>query len=78
VSRLARAALVGLLAGLACGAVALGASAWATLRVDCEARAAAECTFEHELAGQVARLQGLGALGLGLVAAGLAVGLRRR
>jgi hypothetical protein len=77
-SRLARAALVGLLAGLACGAVALGAQAWATLHVDCAGRAASECAFEREVAGQVARLQGLGALGLGLVAAGLAVGLRRR
>jgi hypothetical protein len=78
VSRVARAALVGLLAGLAAGALALGGAAASNIKVDCAGHSAQECAFELEVGAQLARLQGLGALGLGLVAAGLGVWLRRR
>ncbi len=85
-SRVARAALLGLAGGLALGAVALGSSALGNLRTAgapcpapaAPARSAQECALDAELGAQLGRLQGLGALGLGLVAAGLGVALGRR
>lgn len=77
-ARVARAAVLGLAAGLALGAAALGVMAARHLQVDCAGLTAQECTFEQEVGTQMGRLQGLAALGLLLVGAGLTVAGSRR
>jgi hypothetical protein len=77
VSRVARAALLGLLAGLLAGALGLGVASVRHAHVNCEGLTPQECAFSSEVGAQLGRLQGLGALGLGLVAAGLGLALRR-
>lgn len=76
VTRVARAALFGLAAGLFAAGVALGVMAMLQLRVDCVGLSDSACLFERQVATGVARLQALGALGCLLVATGLAMGLR--
>lgn len=74
----ARAAGGGLALGLSAAAVTLLVFAVLRLQVDCATLTPTECDFETQLARGVARLQALGALGCGLVAAGLFLALRRR
>jgi hypothetical protein len=75
--RLARSVAVGLCGALAVAAVVLLALALLRLRVDCAGLGPEECTFEQQLAGSIARVQGLAALGCAAVAAGGFLLLRR-
>ncbi len=77
-SRLIKAAVVGLVSALAIGAIVLLVFAVLRLQVDCAALGAEECTFERQLAASIARQQGLAALGMGLLSAGLFLFIRRR
>jgi hypothetical protein len=74
---LGRAAIVGLGAGLGLAAVALLFFAVQHVGVDCHDLSPEECTFEHQIANEVARSQALGALGLACIATGLLVFGRR-
>jgi len=74
---LGRAALFGLAAGLGLAAVVLLGLSVARLRVDCTGLGAEECTFEQQIARDVARTQSFAALGLALVASGLGLFGRR-
>lgn len=77
-SRFVRSALLGLAGGLFLAAISLAGLAVARLRIDCAPLSAEECSLEHQLAGELARLQSLGALGCALVAAGLVLATRKR
>jgi hypothetical protein len=72
----ARAALLGLAAGLLLAGLTLGVMALLRMRVDCATLGAEECVFERQLATSVARLQALASLGCLLVGAGLGLGTR--
>ncbi len=74
----ARASALGLVAGLVIAALVLAAFAVVRLRTGCEGLSAEECNLERQIAISLARQQALGAVGLILVAAGLALALRRR
>lgn len=72
-----RAAAAGLAGGLGIAAVVLLTFAVLRARAECESPGTEECTFQKQVDGSVARLQGLGALGCALVAGGLAIAARR-
>lgn len=76
--RLLKAAVVGLVGALGIGAIVLLGFAVTRLHVDCTGLGAQECTFEQQLASSIARQQALAALGLGTLAAGLFLFIRRR
>jgi hypothetical protein len=76
--RLVRAAVTGLALALAVGAIVLVGAAVRRLQVDCTDRGPEECTFETSLASSIARQQALAALGMGSLAAGVVLLLRRR
>jgi hypothetical protein len=73
-----RASAVGLVAGLMLAAFVLGAFAVARLQTGCAGLSPEECNLERQIAISLARQQALGAVGLILIAAGLALALRRR
>lgn len=74
---LGRAALLGLAGGLGLAALTLLGLSIARLRFDCTGLGSQECTFEQQIANDVARSQSLGALGLALVASGIGLLGRR-
>ncbi|MCA2981260.1 MAG: hypothetical protein INH41_27190 [Myxococcaceae bacterium] len=76
--RLGKAAGLGLVGGLSAGAAVLLGLAVARLQVDCAGMSAEACAFEEALAGSIARLQTLGAVGCAVLAAGGWLLLRRR
>lgn len=76
-ARLARAAIVGLTAGLLVASAALVVSAVTRLRVNCATLSQTECALETELAGEGARVEAFAALGCLLAGAGLFLRLRR-
>lgn len=63
--------MLGLGAGLGVAAIVLLSFSVGHLSVDCHALTSEECTFEQQIANEIARTQALGALGLALVATGL-------
>ena len=77
-NRILRSSLLGLAAGLFLAAVGLAGSAVSRLGVECASLSPEECSLERQLAGDLARMQSLGALGCALVAAGLVLGVRRQ
>jgi hypothetical protein len=76
-TRLARAAMGGLLSGLLIASVALGVSAVSRLGARCVSHSENECALEREIAGEGARGEGLLALGALLCSGGLFLRLRR-
>lgn len=75
--RLSRVVRLGLALGLGISAAALMVGAVTFLKFDCEGLQEAECQFDLELAHDLARIEALGAVGLGLLSAGLGLSLRR-
>lgn len=75
--RLLRSVGLGLVAALAIAAVVLLVLAVLRLNVDCTGLGAEECNFEQALASGIARLQTFAALGMGVLAGGLFLLLRR-
>ncbi len=76
--RAMRASVLGLVVGMLVGAVVLGVLAGQKLSKGCEGLSPEECNLERQIAISLARQEALGALGLTLVAGGLAIALRRR
>lgn len=77
-SRLVRAAIFGLFAGLLGGALVLGFSAIRTVGLECEFPGTEECALETEAHDEIAKLQLFASAGMSLIAAGLFLTLRRR
>jgi hypothetical protein len=75
---LARAALLGLILGLAGAALIFVGHAWTNSTQDCTFPDTEECAFELSNAREVGRLQGFAAVGCALIAGGLALAVRRR
>jgi hypothetical protein len=75
--RLLRSVGLGLVAAFGIAAVVLLVLAVVRLNVDCSTMAAEECNFEKALASGIARLQAFAALGMGVLAGGLFLFLRR-
>ena len=75
---LSRSAGIGLTVGLILGSIFLAIRAVLLSRPDCEGLLAQECALEQEIAANLSRLHALFSAGLGLVAAGLYLSLRRK
>lgn len=75
--RLLRSVGLGLVAAFGIAAVVLLVLAVVRLNVDCAGMGAEECNFEKALASGIARLQTFAALGMGILAGGLFLFLRR-
>jgi hypothetical protein len=73
-----RASAVGLVAGLMLAALVLGGFAVVRMQTGCTNLSPEECNLERQIAISLARQQALGAVGLILISAGLALALRRR
>jgi hypothetical protein len=76
--RAVRASLLGLVGGMVLAAGVLGVLAGQKLLAGCDGLSPEECNLERQIAISLARQEALGALGLTLVAGGLAIALRRR
>ncbi len=76
--RVGRSAGIALAVALLLASVGLGVSALLRTRVHCEAPGSAQCSFETDLAFDIARLQALEAAGCACVGLGRAVWLRAR
>lgn len=77
-SRFARSALGGLALGLVGAAAVLLVKAALALQVDCTTLMPEECAFSRETGEELARLQGLIALGCAAMGVGLGLLLRGR
>lgn len=75
--RLLRSVGLGLVTAFAIAAVVLLVLAVVRLNVDCSGMGDEECNFEKALASGIARLQTFAALGMGILAGGLFLFLRR-
>ncbi len=75
--RLLRAAGMGLSLGLGAAGCALLGRAFFHVQVDCSGMSLAECQLAHESGRTVARLEGLGSLGLLLVSFGTWIFVKR-
>lgn len=75
--RLVRSVGLGLVSAFAVAAVVLLVLAVVRLNVDCSGMGDEECNFEKALASGIARLQTFAALGMGILAGGMFLLLRR-
>ena len=76
-SRFARSAIGGLALGLVAAAAILGVKAILSMQVDCTNIMPEECAFNRQIGDELARMQGLIAVGCAAVGIGLGLMLRR-